>query len=270
MDISREKIRIRKVLKNVRENHMINTVFFNDPECASAKPGQFVMVWEPDKDEFPMSLSSYSPKGDCSVTVKPWGPGSSELARAGRGDHIGVRGPYGRGFTIDSASSLLVGGGTGLALMPPLAKAILKAGGRVAVVIGGKTKRDLLFEKQLKRLVGKKNVYVTTDDGSYGIKGFPTDIAEGIIRERRVSRAYTCGPEVMMRKLYDIAVSTGVEFEASLERSMKCGIGICGSCTVGKFLLCRDGPVLNGKELKEALGEFGNLQRDATGAYVKI
>src|SRR5271165_2944066 len=115
-----------------------------------------------------MSLSSYDGKGICSVTAKPWGPGSNELVRAKRGDLIGVRGPYGRPYTVEKCSALLVGGGTGLAPMLPLAKALMGAGGRVAVVIGGRSKADLLFEKQMQRIVRKKNVFPTTDDGSYG------------------------------------------------------------------------------------------------------
>ncbi len=67
---------MRRVIKNVRENRTINTVYFNDEESSGARPGQFVMVWEPGYDEFPMSLSNYDAKGLCSVTVKPWGPGS--------------------------------------------------------------------------------------------------------------------------------------------------------------------------------------------------
>ncbi|MDA4122156.1 MAG: dihydroorotate dehydrogenase electron transfer subunit [Thaumarchaeota archaeon] len=261
---------MRRVTKNVRENRTINTVYFNDEESSRARPGQFVMVWEPGYDEFPMSLSNYDSKGLCSVTVKPWGPGSGEMVKARRGDLIGIRGPYGRPFTVDKSSALLVGGGTGLAPLLPLAKALVKEGGRVAVVIGGRSKPDLLFEEQMRRAVRRKNLFITTDDGTYGHKGFPTDLAESMIKERRVGRVYTCGPEIMMRKLYDISVTAGVEFEASLERGMKCGIGICGSCTVGKNLLCRDGAVLDAKDLKDSLDEFGVLQRDQSGRYIKV
>lgn len=270
MDIGSEKIRVQRIIRNVRENRNINTVYFVDRASAEAKPGQFVMVWEPGFDEFPMSLSSYDDKGTCSVTVKPWGPGSNELVRAKRGDLIGIRGPYGRPYTVEKCSALLMGGGTGLAPILPLAKALIGAGGKVAVVIGGRSKADLLFEKQIQRIVKKKNVFPTTDDGSYGHAGFPTDLAEGLIAERKVSRVYTCGPEIMMRKLYDISVRAGVEFEASLERGMKCGIGICGSCSLGKRLLCRDGPVLGRDALKDSLDEFGVLQRDSSGRYVKV
>ena len=270
LGIDSERIRIRRVLRNVRESRGINTVFFRDEGCSAAKPGQFVMVWEPGLDEFPMSLSGYDEQGVCSVTVKAWGPGSEQLLGSRRGDVIGVRGPYGHPYTVERCSALLVGGGTGLAPMLPLAKALLGAGAKVAVVIGGKSKADLLFERQMQRVVGKKNICPTTDDGSYGHKGFATDVAESLIKERKVSRIYACGPEIMMRKLYDISVRAGVDFEASLERGMKCGFGICGSCAVGKHLLCREGPVLDSAILKEVLDEFGVLGRDKTGNYIRL
>lgn len=270
MDISSERIRMTRVLKNVREARNINTIYFTDEACSSARPGQFVMVWEPGYDEFPMSLSGYDQKGVCSVTVKPWGPGSGQLVAARRGEVIGVRGPYGRPFTVEKCSALLVGGGTGLAPLLPLARALLKAGSRVTVVIGGRSRSDILFEKQFRRIVRGRNLFITTDDGSYGRAGFPTDIVAELIRDRKVTRVYTCGPEVMMRKAYDIASEAGVELEASLERSMKCGIGICGSCTVGKNLLCRDGAVLGSASLRDSLDEFGLLQRDASGRYIKV
>jgi dihydroorotate dehydrogenase electron transfer subunit len=270
LDIGSERIRIRRVIRNVKENRSISSVFFRDEPSIAAKPGQFVMVWEPGYDEFPMSLSNNDSKGVCSVTVKPWGPGSNELVRAKRGDIIGIRGPYGRPYTVERCSALLVGGGTGLAPMLPLARALVAEGAKVAVVIGGKSKADLLFERQMQRVVKKKNVFATTDDGSYGHHGYATDLAESLIAQRRVTRVYTCGPEVMMRKLYDVSVRSGVEFEASLERSMKCGIGICGSCVVGKNLLCRDGAVLGAEALRASLDEFGVLQRDPSGRYVRV
>ncbi|MDG6926048.1 MAG: dihydroorotate dehydrogenase electron transfer subunit [Nitrososphaerota archaeon] len=258
------------MVKNVRETRDISTVFFVDPECSTARPGQFVMVWEPGFDEFPMSLSNYDAKGVSSVTVKPWGPGSGALVGARRGEVIGIRGPYGRPFTVEKCGALLVGGGTGLAPLLPLAKALVKAGAHVTVVLGGRSKSDILFEKQFRRVVKRKNLFITTDDGSHGRPGYPTDLAEELVRERNVTRVYTCGPEVMMRKAYDISDRAGIEYEASLERSMKCGIGICGSCTVGRNLLCRDGAVLDAKALKASLEEFGLLQRDASGRYIKV
>jgi dihydroorotate dehydrogenase electron transfer subunit len=270
LDISSEKIRVCRVLKNVKEARNIHTIYFQDQVSASAAAGQFVMVWEPGYDEFPMSLSNYDFRGVCSVTVKPWGPGSGALVSAKRGNILGVRGPYGHPYSVGKWNSLLVGGGTGMAPLLPLARSLLKAGAKVTAVIGGRSKADVVFEKHFRRLVKNANVFVTTDDGSYGRSGFPTDMAEELLAQRKVSRVYTCGPEIMMRKLFDISRNAGLEFEASMERSMKCGIGICGSCTIGKNLLCRDGPVLGGETLQRSIGEFGLLQRDASGRYIKV
>jgi dihydroorotate dehydrogenase electron transfer subunit len=228
------------------------------------------MVWAPGYDEMPMSLSSYNSKGTSSITVKPWGIGSSDLVRMRPGDIIGIRGPYGSSFSIKRCNALLVGGGTGLAPLMPLAKELMIAGSKVAIVIGARTKNDLLFEKLVRRIVGRENLFITTDDGSHGIKGYPTDIIQDLIRRMKIDKIYTCGPEIMMRKLHDLATDLGIKFEASLERSMKCGIGICGSCTIGSYLLCRDGPVLGKEEVANTLDEFGLLQRDPSGRYVKI
>lgn len=268
--IDSERPRIHVVTKNVRENRTIHTIYFRDQRCATCRPGQFVMVWAPGHDEMPMSLSSYKRDGSSSVTVKPWGVGSTDLVKMKRGAAIGIRGPYGESFTVDRCRALLVGGGTGLAPLMPLARELVKVGSKVTVVIGGRSKADLLFEKTAGNIVNRKNVLVTTDDGSYGVQGFPTDIAEDLVRKNAITRVYACGPEVMMRKLYDIASKVGIKYEGSLERGMKCGIGICGSCTIGPYLLCRDGPVLRGEQLDLVQDEFGLLQRDHSGRYVAI
>jgi len=148
----------------VRENRTIHTIFFRDEDCSGCKPGQFVMVWAPGHDEMPMSLSSYNKDGVCSVTVKPWGVGSADLVRMKPGAIIGVRGPYGESFTLKKCRALLVGGGTGLAPLMPLARELVELRNEVTVVIGGRSKADLLFEDLAERIFGKKNLFITTDD----------------------------------------------------------------------------------------------------------
>jgi dihydroorotate dehydrogenase electron transfer subunit len=261
---------MRSVLRNVRENRTIHTLYFRDYACSSAKPGQFVMVWAPGYDEMPMSLSGYDEKGLCSITVKPWGLGTMDLIGMKPGSVLGVRGPYGVPFTVEKCNALLVGGGTGLAPLLPLAKELVKVGSRVTLIIGGKSRSDILFERRARRVIKSQNLFITTDDGTAGTKGMATDIVEDLIKKRSIGRMYACGPEVMMRKCYDMALDHGIQFEASLERGMKCGFGICGSCTIGPYLLCRDGPVLNGKMLTAVQDEFGLLQRDHSGRYVKV
>lgn len=270
LDISSERPRMRPVLRNVRESRSIHTLYFRDHPSASAKPGQFVMVWAPGYDEMPMSLSGYDENGLCSITVKPWGPGTNDLIGMRPGSILGVRGPYGVPFTIEKCNSLLVGGGTGLAPLLPLAKELVKVGAKVTMIVGGRSRSDILFERRVRRVIKGQNLFITTDDGTAGTKGLATDLVQGLVEKRSTDRMYACGPEVMMRKCYDIAQANGIQFEASLERGMKCGFGICGSCTIGRYLLCRDGPVLNSRMLSEVRDEFGLLQRDHSGRYVKI
>ncbi|WP_456398522.1 iron-sulfur cluster-binding protein, partial [Palaeococcus sp. (in: euryarchaeotes)] len=99
-------------------------------------------------------------------------------------------------------------------------------------------------------------IVFTTDDGSLGIKGFPTDVLAE--RKDEFEQVYTCGPEIMMAKVLEIMDFKNVQVSA--ERYMKCGIGVCGSCALGKYLVCKDGPVFYGEELKETeLGKFKRL-----------
>jgi dihydroorotate dehydrogenase electron transfer subunit len=81
---------------------------------------------------------------------------------------------------------------------------------------------------------------------------------------------YTCGPEQMMRKVFDLAEKHGIALEASLERLMRCAIGLCGSCVVGKYRVCRDGPVFNDVRLREVKAEFGKSKRDFDGRKIPV
>ena len=107
-------------------------------------------------------------------------------------------------------------------------------------------------------------VIVCTDDGSYGQKGFVTDTAEKLISESHFDGVYTCGPEIMMYKTVKSAFSKGLFVQASLERMMKCGVGICGSCCMGEDLVCRDGTVFEGQHLMQNK-EFGHFYRNKAG-----
>ena len=107
-------------------------------------------------------------------------------------------------------------------------------------------------------------VIVCTDDGSYGEKGFVTDIVEKLVNESHFDGVYTCGPEKMMYKTVQSAHSKGIFVQASLERMMKCGVGICGSCCVGEDLVCKDGTIFDGNHLSQNK-EFGFTHRNKAG-----
>jgi dihydroorotate dehydrogenase electron transfer subunit len=105
---------------------------------------------------------------------------------------------------------------------------------------------------------------VTTDDGSYGLKGTASDGMVKTIGEERYDCVYTCGPELMMKKIFEISKERSLPVQASLERYMKCGIGICGSCCIDRWLVCRDGTVFDSNQLSR-MKEFGMAFRDKDG-----
>ena len=116
-----------------------------------------------------------------------------------------------------------------------------------------------------------KDLRLCTDDGSHGTKGFTTGLLGELLKNKKnkIKIVYTCGPEVMMKKVFDICNEHKVECEASLERMMKCGYGICGACMCSDKIVCIDGPVFNSEQLSK-LGEFGKFARIKTGRKVTI
>ena len=112
------------------------------------------------------------------------------------------------------------------------------------------------------------DVYISTDDGSKGFKGLASDMAKELINKNNFDSIITCGPELMMKNLLELCPD--VPFQASLERYMKCGIGICGQCCIGEGLrVCVEGPVFYGEMLRN-IKDFGVFKRDASGKKIKI
>ena len=253
---------ITKIIETVEENHDVKTIRFNHPE--NPKPGQFYMIWIPGVDEIPMSVSyTQNPRG---ITFKKVGKATKKLFNFKKGEKIGIRGPYGTGFKIKGKKILFVAGGTGIATITPTVELATAKGVKSTVILGVKTKKELFFEKRLKKL--DVELYVTTDDGSKGYKGLATDLAEDILSKKKFNQVLTCGPEIMMKKLLELCKKT--DFQASLERYMKCGFGLCGQCCIGNGLrVCREGPVFDGETLSK-ISDFGLYKKDATGKKVKI
>ncbi|PIS04709.1 MAG: dihydroorotate dehydrogenase electron transfer subunit, partial [Candidatus Buchananbacteria bacterium CG10_big_fil_rev_8_21_14_0_10_42_9] len=157
------------------------------------------------------------------------------------------------------------GGGTGLVPMMRLLTCV-RPEDDVTVLIGAKSKDEVFFEDLANNLLKNNShkVIVTTDDGSYGEKGFVTDMVEKLVTKNHFDGVYTCGPEKMMYKTVKISHSKGLFVQASLERMMKCGVGICGSCCMGEDLVCRDGTVFDGTHLLSNK-EFGQFHRNKAG-----
>ena len=251
--------------KVIDETPTVRTLYFSDDVMSNVLPGQFAMVWIPGINELPMSVMISNESGKAAFTVRKHGLSSTGLFNIKTGEQIGVRGPYGNSFDIKQGKLLLVGGGTGLVPMMRLLTHV-KPTDNVTVLIGAKSKDEVFFETLANDLLKNNthNVIVCTDDGSYGEKGFVTDVVEKLVNESHFDGVYTCGPEKMMYKTVQSAHSKGIFVQASLERMMKCGVGICGSCCVGEDLACKDGTIFDGVHLS-INKEFGYSHRNKAG-----
>lgn len=265
------RLRIVKIEDAKQETPKVKSFTFKDKLCSKAKPGQFIMVWIPDVDEVPMSLSGISPHA-CSISVKKVGEATRALHQREVGDYIGIRGPFGNGFHIVGGKVMVVGGGTGMASLMPLAESLVREKAKVTFLLGAKTKNELPFRERMQAVLSKirGRFEVTTEDGSYGSKGVVVDLAEKYLAKEKLDMIYTCGPEPMMRKMLLLAERFHTPLQASLERLMRCAIGICGTCVIGKYRVCKDGPVFTSEQLSEVREEFGHFKRTFDGRKVKL
>jgi len=249
----------------IDESPTVRTLVFSDAVMHDARPGQFAMVWIPGTGELPMSVMVAREPGRAAFTVRRHGPASTGLFNAGAGAQIGIRGPYGNSFDLKPGKVMLVGGGTGLVPMMRLL-ATVGPGHDVTVLIGARTKDEVFFEGLADDLLqgNAHRVIVSTEDGTYGEKGLVTDVVDRLTAGQRFDGVYTCGPEMMMYRTVELARSRGMFVQASLERMMKCGVGICGSCCAGPDLVCRDGTVFDGEHLA-GNPEFGRAHRNKAG-----
>ena len=258
---------IMQISDVVQEGKGQKSFFFR--HSMNSKPGQFVMVWIPCLDEKPMAVS-YSRKNEFAFTSNAIGKFTNALDKLKRGDKIGIRGPYGNSFSIKD-NAFVVGGGVGMASVSTLIDQLKNP----IIINGARSKENLIYLNRFKN----KNMVIITNDGSHGRKGYTTDVLEEILSEKKKKFAkskffskptvYTCGPEIMMQKVFEICTKYKVECEASIERYMACGFGVCGKCMINDRLVCVDGPIFNSKQL-DKLSEFGKFARLKSGKKVTI
>ncbi len=216
----------------------------------SPMPGNYMMVWLPGSGEIPLSAYNYSERPpEISFIVEAVGPRTERLNSLAQDSRIGLRGPYGNGFSIGKYRSyMLVAGGIGA---PPIIYALRKVGGRAVYLFGARTASKVFMIDEL--IEEGYEVHVSTDDGSMGFRGYVTQLAESMLRAgRKFDVVMACGPDAMIKKLYMLAKKYSIGFEASFTRIVKCGVGICGSCVLEPLGLrvCVDGPVFKGQELE--------------------
>ncbi|WP_084075523.1 FAD/NAD(P)-binding protein [Demequina sp. NBRC 110052] len=227
------------------------------------RAGQFTMLHAFGVGEVPISISG-DPRGadegaPLEHTIRNVGAVTRALVNAPPGTEIGVRGPFGTSWDAPDAVGgdvVFVTGGIGLAPLRPAILDVLAERdkyGKVLLLYGSRTPEDILYGDEMRRWadLNDVNVQMTVDNAPYGYKGKVGFVTELIARagfDPRRAWAFVCGPEGMMRAAASALVSRGLppaKVRLSMERSMKCGIGLCGHCQLRDVFLCVDGPVLD-------------------------
>lgn len=256
---------IRTVDAVVEHGPGVATVRFD--EVHDVAPGQFGMWWVPGVDEIPMSYAD-----EDAILVRAVGEATEALCAMEPGDRVGVRGPFGEPFEVPASGELVVvGGGTGMAPVAVLAEAASAAGADVTVLIGAASADQVAYAD---RLAAVADVGVATEDGSRGHEGLVTELLDSArdggdaatgVGPVAPDEVASCGPEPMMAAVLDRFVDRPGDVQVCLERYMKCGIGICGSCCIdgSGSPVCSDGPVYRADAVTG--GEFGLYHRDAAG-----
>ncbi len=228
---------------------------------ARPRPGQFTMLYARGIGEVPISVSGDPASTDGSLvhTIRDVGAVSGALRRLAPGAFVGVRGPFGTGWEPERAAGrdmVIVAGGIGLApLRPVLLRALADRGSfrRVVLIAGARTPDEFLYREQLAAWSARTDVDVelTVDapaENWHGSVGFVTEPLARLAVDPARTTAFLCGPEPMMHYCAKTLLGKGLparDIRVSLERNMRCGIGLCGHCQLGPILVCRDGPVLD-------------------------
>jgi len=234
-------------------------------------PGQFSMLWVFGVGELPISISGDPGEhGRLTYTVRSVGQATNALISEKVGSNIGVRGPFGTGWPIEASRGhdvILVAGGIGLAPLRPVIYHVFnnrKDYGRLIVLYGARSPRDLLYRKQLASWARQPDtqVLVTVDYGGISWRGH-VGVVTSVFKYARLqpsrSIAMICGPEIMMRFVTRELETHGLKREdiyLSMERNMKCAVGFCGHCQYGPHFICKDGPVFSYATIQPLLEKY--------------
>jgi NAD(P)H-flavin reductase len=238
------------------------------PEHAEAfrhQPGQFVELSIFGSGEAPISITSSPTQPNLQFCIKRMGVVTTAIHRLKIGDLIGVRGPYGNRFPVDKMEGkkiLFVAGGIGLAPLRSVINYLLHPSNRdryadITILYGARSPGDLLFKEELKQWTDRADVayYETVDRAAGGYAGrvgfFPSLLTE-LAPAPEETMALTCGPPIMIKFVMDGLTALGFQpnqIITTLEMRMKCGIGKCGRCNIGRHYVCIDGPVFTYEQL---------------------
>ncbi len=238
-----------KILKKEIICPDISKFVIEAPDIAEqAKPGQFIVVRIDQKGErIPLTICGSDKKaGTITMIFQQVGKTTKHLACLKEGDSLSdVLGPLGIPSEIEKYGKVVcVGGGVGIAEILPIADALTKAGNHVTSILGTRCKDLIFFEKEIANV--SKKIYITTDDGSYGIKGFVTTVLADLLKKEKYDMVFAVGPIPMMKKVAEVTKELGARCRVSLNANMLDATGMCGTCRVmvggKKKFTCVHGP----------------------------
>jgi NAD(P)H-flavin reductase len=230
------------------------------------EPGQFNMVYVYGVGEVPISLSGDPAESKSLLhTVRSVGTVTGAIEKMKKGDVLGIRGPFGTHWPVKDANGkdvVIVAGGIGLAPLRPAMyqlASLRENCGKIFLLYGARTPQDLLYMDEIKKLCKGHDIVfdVTVDeakDAWDGKVGVVTTLIPGADFNPDNTLAMVCGPEIMMRFTIQELQKKGLkdgDIFISMERNMKCGIGLCGHCQLGPFFICKDGPVFRFDRISE-------------------
>ena len=260
-----------------RETHDTCTVVIEPAEggvLPGFAPGQFSMLYQYGVGEVPISISGDPGVEDRLVyTIRAVGAVSGALVSRRPGNLISMRGPFGSSWPVDAAKGgdvLVVAGGIGLAPLRPVIYHVLRHRsdyGRLIILYGARSPKELLFIKELKfwSAQPETQVLVTVDTGGTswrGNVGVVTKLFEFIKLRPDRTIAMSCGPEIMMRfvmRQLGVRAIPDEKIFLSMELNMKCAVGFCGHCQMGPYFLCKDGTVFSYAQLRRWMGGHREL-----------
>jgi len=262
---------VRAVVKETPDTFTLTLEPEEAIEGSLFQPGQFSMLWVFGVGELPISISGDPALHDRLIyTVRSVGQATHSLVNRAVGNGVGVRGPFGTGWPVDAARGwdvIVVAGGIGLAPLRPVIYHVLqnrKDYGRLVILYGVRSPRDLLYRKELAAWARNRDtqVLVTVDYGGLNWRGH-VGVVTTLFKYSRLqparSVAMVCGPEIMMRFVARELEMQGLSRDhiyLSVERNMKCAVGFCGHCQYGPHFICKDGPIFRYEQIRKLLEKY--------------
>ena len=247
-----------EIIENIKIADSIWRMVFKSNEIANeyVGAGQFVSILANGKWEHPirrpMSIADVK-KDEISIIYKVFGSVTQSLTQLKSKDYIDVLGPIGNTFTVDYDSfyPILIGGGIGLSPILNLSKYLIQKGINITTIFGAKTSKEHFLQHN-----PDKNMFLSTDDGSIGIKGTVIDVLNIVLKYTDHPKIFACGPVQMLFSIQVMLKEYNIPAQFSVESYMACGIGFCQGCAILNVendeyhLVCKDGPVFEANEVK--------------------